>query len=49
MTPSVQGGDSLIAVGCFAELLHSHGFFLDVVLREQTGLAGHDLLNGCRD
>lgn len=43
------GADSLVAVGCFAELLHGHGFLLDVVLCEEPGLTRHHLLDRRRD
>lgn len=41
--------DSLATVSQLPELLHSHGFFLDVVLSKQSRLPCDHLLNWCWD
>lgn len=43
------GGGSLVTVGELAELVDGHGLLLDVVLREETRLTRHHLLDGRRD
>lgn len=40
---------SLVTIGYLAELAHSHGFLLDVVLSEEARLPGHQLLDGSRN
>lgn len=38
---------SLLAVGKFSVLAHSHGFLLYIVLSKQARLSSHHLRNGC--
>lgn len=40
---------SLITVGDLSEFPDSHGFFLYVVLSEESRLTSHQLLDGCWD